>query len=126
MRNAALTLMALSLLSACSDTIERGVPGSNVAPYTAATNNGMTNANGTNGSAANTGLPFFTTDPSYFTNPPVYYDGGGMMVYLTSTPDYAGDFGYFVGSRHGVSSGSYCPPRAGGGYARAGGFSHHR
>jgi hypothetical protein len=119
MRNAALTLtIALSLLSACADAVDPGVTDINAAPYPGIASN---NAGATNATVANASVPFFTTDPAYFANPPAYY--GGETVYLTSTPYYASDFGYFVGSRHGVHH-AYCPPR--GGYARAGGSSHHR
>ena len=97
MHRAALTLMALSLLSACADTVDPGVPAFSSMPYPVAPNGSAPDANVANANAANANLPFFTTDPAYFANPqPAYYNGG--PVYLASAPGYASDVVYFVDS----------------------------
>jgi hypothetical protein len=93
MRNAALTLMALSLLSACSDTIERGAPISSAmrqATYIVPTKPaGIDNVT----------VPFFVTSPVCCNGPlPGYggdgYGGGDMMISLGGGFARSGGFSY--------------------------------
>jgi hypothetical protein len=107
MRSAALTLMALSALAACADATDAGAPSYQVA-YNAAGANSKTD----------TGTPFFTTDPAYFANPPVYTDPG----VLTLAPYYAVNTGYFLVPSYRARY-AYCPPR---GYSHVRGVSRHR
>jgi hypothetical protein len=93
MRNAALTLMALSLLLACSDTIERGAPVSSAMPQ--ATYIVPPKPAG----IANVSVPFFTTSPVCCNGPqPGYgdggYGGGGMMISLGGGFARSGGFSY--------------------------------
>jgi len=111
MRSAALTLIALSALSACAEATDTGVP-----PFQTAYNAAGSNAR------TDTGTPFFTTDPAYFANPPVYADPGVLML----APYYTSGYGYFVGSTYGTRY-AYCPPvRGGRGFSHARGGSRHR
>ena len=101
MRYAALTLIALSVLSACAESTDAGAMAFNAPAYNTPTN----------GSTS-----FFTTDPAYFANPPAYATD---PYYLSMTSYYRTGIGYFIfpirGARH-----AYCPP------LRGRGFSHHR
>jgi hypothetical protein len=99
MRYAALTLMALSVLSACAESTDASARAFNAPAYSALTN----------GSTS-----LFTTYPAYFANPPAYATD---PYYLSMAPYYRTGIGYFIfpirWARH-----AYCPPR--------GGFLHHR
>ena len=115
MRRAALTLIALSSLSACADATDVGVPTYQMA-YNAASNAAGANAK------TDTGTPFFTTDPAYFANPPVYADPGVLML----APYYTSGYGYYVRPTYGTRY-AYCPPARGGrGFSHGRGGSHHR
>ena len=111
MRSAALTLMALAVLSACAETTDAVAPAYNTAVYHPAYN-----------STTDNGTPFFTTDPAYFTNPPAYSSDPGV---LAMAPYYTGNLGYFV-MPNGKAHYAYCPPRGGHGYSHARGVGRHR
>jgi hypothetical protein len=121
MRHAALTLMALSALSACADATDAGVPTYNNAlayynpanPGTA--NPGTANPGAPNGGTANNNPPFFTTDPAYFANPPAYTTD---PYYLAMVPYYYTNAGYFTSPTR-VARYAYCPPRGGRGFSHA-------
>ena len=111
MRSAALTLMALAVLSACAEATDAVAP---------ATNTGVSYP-GYYGTTDN-GTPFFTTtDPANFANPPVYAGDPGV---LAMAPYYAGN-GYFIWPT-GKAHAAYCPPRGGRGYSHARGGGRHR
>ena len=111
MRSAALTLMALAVLSACAETTDAVVsansPGVSYPGYYGTTDNGT---------------PFFTTDPAYFANPPAYSSDPGV---LAMAPYYTSNIGYFIVPT-GKAHYAYCPPRGGRGYSHARGVGHHR
>ena len=111
MRNAALTLMALAVLSACAETTDAVAPASNTAVYYPAYNS--TTGNGT---------PFFTTDPGYFANPPDYASDPGV---LAIAPYGTSNIGYFI-LPNSKAHYAYCPPRGGRGYSHARGVGRHR
>jgi hypothetical protein len=96
MRRAALTLMALSapmaMLPACAEPISASAP-------------------------TDTGAPFYTTDPSYFANPPVYTTD---PAYLAGGPLYTNGLAYFIAPVRAARFGGYCPPQGGHG------LGHHR
>jgi hypothetical protein len=111
MRSAALTLMALAVLSACAETTDAVAPATNTAVRYPAYN-----------STTENGTPFFTTDPGYFANPPDYASDPGV---LTMAPYGTGNLGYFI-LPNGKARYAYCPPRGGRGYSHARGVGHHR
>jgi hypothetical protein len=111
MRSAALTLMALAVLSACAETTDAVAPAYNAAVYYPAYN-----------STTDNGTPFFTTDPAYFANPPAYSSDPGV---LAMAPYYTSNIGYFI-VPNGKAHYAYCPPRGGRGYSHARGVGHHR
>jgi hypothetical protein len=111
MRSAALTLMALAVLSACAETTDAVAPAYNTAVYSPAYN-----------STTENGTPFFTTDPAYFANPPDYSSDPGV---LAMAPYGTGNIGYFT-MPNGKAHYAYCPPRGGRGYSHARGVGHHR
>ena len=112
MRSAALTLMALVVLSACAETTDAVAPANNTAAVNLPTYNSTTD----------TGTPFFTTDPAYFANPPDYSSDPGV---LAMAPYYTSNIGYFI-VPNGRAHYAYCPPRGGRGSSRARGVGHHR
>ena len=112
MRSAALTLMALGLLSACAETTDAVAP---------AYNTGVSYP-GYYGTTDN-GTPFFTTtDPANFANPRVYAGDPGV---LAMAPYYTSNIGYFILPTRKAHY-PYCPPRGGRSYSHArGGGRHH-
>ena len=112
MRSAALTLMALGLLSACAETTDAVAP---------AYNTGVSYP-GYYGTTDN-GTPFFTTtDPANFANPSVYAGDPGV---LAMAPYYTSNTGYFILPTRKAHY-PYCPPRGGRSYSHArGGGRHH-
>ena len=118
MRHAALTLMALSGLSACADATDTGVPTyNNALAYYSPANTGTANPGAPNSGTPNNNPPFFTTDPAYFANPPAYPTD---PYYLAMMPYYYTNVGYFISPTRGAHY-AYCPPARGGR-----GFSHAR
>jgi len=112
MRSAALTLMALGVLSACAEATDAVAPvanpGVSIPVYIGTTDNGT---------------PFYTTtDPANFANPPIYAGDPGV---LAMAPYYAGNVGYFISPTRRAHY-VYCPPRGGRGYSHARGGGHHR
>ena len=110
MRSAALTLMALAVLSACAETTDAVAPAYNtgVPVYYGTTDNGT---------------PFFTTtDPANFANPSAYAGDPGVIA---MAPYYTGNAGYFILPTRKAHY-AYCPPRGGRGYSYARGGGRHR
>src|SRR5215471_6610575 len=96
MRHAALTLMALSALSACADVTDTGVPTyNNALAYYNPANAGTANPGNPNNATTNNNPPFFTTDPAYFANPPAYATD---PYYVSMMPYYYTGGGYFISS----------------------------
>ena len=112
MRSAALTLMALGVLSAaCAEMTDAVAPAGNTGVYYP----------GYYGTTDN-GTPFFTTtDPANFANLPAYAGDPGV---LAMAPYYAGN-GYFIVPTRKAHY-AYCPPRGGRGYSHARGGGRHR
>ena len=111
MRRAALTLMALAVLSACAEATDAVAPVANPgvsAPvYVGTTDNGT---------------PFYTTtDPANFAYPPAYPGDPGV---LAMAPYYAGN-GYFIWPTRRAHY-AYCPPRGGRSFSHARGGGRHR
>ena len=112
MRSAALTLMALAVLSACAETTDAVAPASGTGVsypgYYGTTDNGT---------------PFFTTtDPANFANPSAYAGDPGVIA---MAPYYAGNAGYFILPARKAHY-AYCPPRGGRSYSHARGGGRHR
>jgi len=112
MRSAALTLMALGVLSACAEATDAVAPVANAGVYSPVYYGTTDN-----------GTPFFTTtDPANFANPPAYSGDPGV---LAMAPYYAGNIGYFF-LPTGKAHHAYCPPSGGRGHSHARSGGHHR